>query len=173
MVSSLCNNLQTGAVAIYKFTSQGAQKSFERRNYPLLLTGIGERHNQTIIKLRKCSSFVTMWTPPLNESAELISSVGPLVNSLLWDIQTVLYITVGDLMLITAPVPLLKWQYVVDMKTPERLTCRRPQCLLLLCRSLLQHSRRSAPILHCKKRSGVFRSPAGMSLSKLSLAGNN
>jgi hypothetical protein len=25
-------------------------------------------------------------------------------------------------MLITAPVPLLKWQYVVDMKTPERLT---------------------------------------------------
>ncbi len=62
-------------------------------------------------------------------------------------------------MLITAPVPLLKWQYVVDMKTPERLTCRRPQCLLLLFRSLLQHSRGAAPILHTVKKGQWFSGP--------------
>ncbi len=33
--------------------------------------------------------------------------------------------------------------------------------------------RRSFRILHCKKRLAVFPSPAGMSLTKLSLGGNN
>ncbi len=34
-------------------------------------------------------------------------------------------------------------------------------------------ARQSKHILHCKKRLAVFPSPAGVSLTKLSLAGNN
>jgi len=34
-------------------------------------------------------------------------------------------------------------------------------------------TRREVKVLHCKKRLAVFPSPAGMSLTKLSLAGNN
>ncbi len=34
-------------------------------------------------QFRTCSALAPMWTPPINESAELTG--GPLVNSLLWD----------------------------------------------------------------------------------------
>ncbi len=38
---------------------------------PLLARGIGERSSQTLSKFRTCSALASMWTPPVNESAEL------------------------------------------------------------------------------------------------------
>ncbi len=80
---SVCMSRSQGADPPPSMRGKAGRNYWNEEITPLLPTGIGEQFSQTIcIKFNTCSALAPMWTPPINESAELTR--GALVNSVLW-----------------------------------------------------------------------------------------